>query len=52
MPVSTTDAIHLDGWRIDVGYPEYQEEAEDRLEKKCKRRPFSSIGHISNRAKK
>jgi len=28
----TIDAIPLDGWRIDVGYPEDREEAEARLE--------------------
>ena len=28
----TIDAIPLDGWRIDVGYPEDREEAESRLE--------------------
>jgi glucose-1-phosphate thymidylyltransferase len=28
----TIDAIGLDGWRIDVGYPEDQEEAERRLQ--------------------
>lgn len=28
----TIDAIPLDGWRVDVGYPEDQEEAEARLE--------------------
>jgi glucose-1-phosphate thymidylyltransferase len=27
----TIDAIGLDGWRIDVGYPEDREEAERRL---------------------
>jgi glucose-1-phosphate thymidylyltransferase len=27
----TIDAIGLDGWRIDVGYPEDRDEAEDRL---------------------
>lgn len=27
----TIDAIRLDGWRIDVGYPEDREEAEQRL---------------------
>lgn len=30
----TIDAIGLEGWRIDVGYPEDREEAEDRLSKK------------------
>ncbi|MFT4910807.1 MAG: glucose-1-phosphate thymidylyltransferase long form, partial [Natronomonas sp.] len=29
----TIDAIGLDGWRIDVGYPEDREEAEKRLQK-------------------
>ncbi len=29
----TIDAIGLDGWRIDVGYPEDREEAERRIEK-------------------
>lgn len=29
----TIDAIPLDGWRVDVGYPEDREEAETRLEK-------------------
>ena len=28
----TIDAIRMDGWRIDVGYPEDREEAERRLE--------------------
>lgn len=28
----TIDAIPLNGWRIDVGYPEDREEAEARLE--------------------
>jgi glucose-1-phosphate thymidylyltransferase len=28
----TIDAIRLDGWRIDVGYPEDREEAEKRLQ--------------------
>jgi glucose-1-phosphate thymidylyltransferase long form len=28
----TIDAIGLDGWRIDVGYPEDREEAEERLQ--------------------
>ncbi|GGL68353.1 UTP--glucose-1-phosphate uridylyltransferase AglF [Halocalculus aciditolerans] len=28
----TIDAIRMKGWRIDVGYPEDQEEAEERLE--------------------
>lgn len=28
----TIDAIGLEGWRVDVGYPEDQEEAEDRLQ--------------------
>ena len=28
----TVDAIPLDGWRVDVGYPENREEAEARLE--------------------
>ena len=28
----TIDAIPLDGWRVDVGYPEDREEAEARLE--------------------
>jgi len=27
----TIDAIGLEGWRIDVGYPEDRDEAEDRL---------------------
>jgi glucose-1-phosphate thymidylyltransferase len=27
----TIDAIPLDGWRVDVGYPEDREEAEARL---------------------
>lgn len=27
----TIDAISLDGWRIDVGYPEYRDEAEYRF---------------------
>ena len=26
------DAIRVDGWRIDVGYPKDQEEAEERLQ--------------------
>jgi len=29
----TIDAIRMDGWRIDVGYPEDRDEAESRLEK-------------------
>ncbi|ELY54969.1 sugar nucleotidyltransferase (glucose-1-phosphate thymidylyltransferase) 7 [Natronococcus amylolyticus DSM 10524] len=28
----TIDAIALEGWRIDVGYPEDREEAEQRLQ--------------------
>ena len=28
----TTDAIGLEGWRIDVGYPEDRDEAEKRLQ--------------------
>jgi dTDP-glucose pyrophosphorylase len=28
----TIDAIPLDGWRIDVGYPEDREDAETRLQ--------------------
>jgi len=28
----TIDALRLDGWRIDVGYPEDREEAEGRLQ--------------------
>jgi len=28
----TIDAIQLDGWRIDIGYPEDREEAENRLQ--------------------
>ncbi len=28
----TIDAIRMDGWRIDVGYPEDKEEAEERLQ--------------------
>jgi glucose-1-phosphate thymidylyltransferase len=28
----TIDAIPLDGWRVDVGYPEDREEAAARLE--------------------
>ncbi|MFP9193584.1 UTP--glucose-1-phosphate uridylyltransferase AglF [Natrialbaceae archaeon A-CW1-1] len=28
----TIDAIRMDGWRIDVGYPEDQEKAEERLQ--------------------
>jgi glucose-1-phosphate thymidylyltransferase len=27
----TIDAIGLDGWRVDVGYPEDRDEAERRL---------------------
>jgi len=27
----TIDAIPMDGWRIDVGYPEDRDEAEERL---------------------
>lgn len=27
----TIDAIRLDGWRVDVGYPEDRERAEERL---------------------
>jgi glucose-1-phosphate thymidylyltransferase len=29
----TIDAIGLDGWRIDIGYPEDRDEAEERLQK-------------------
>jgi glucose-1-phosphate thymidylyltransferase len=29
----TIDAIGLEGWRIDVGYPEDRDEAEERLSK-------------------
>jgi glucose-1-phosphate thymidylyltransferase len=29
----TIDAVELDGWRIDVGYPEDRDEAENRLNK-------------------
>jgi dTDP-glucose pyrophosphorylase len=28
----TIDAIRMDGWRIDVGYPDDRDEAEQRLE--------------------
>jgi len=28
----TIDAIRMNGWRIDVGYPEDRDEAEQRLE--------------------
>jgi glucose-1-phosphate thymidylyltransferase len=28
----TIDAIRLDGWRIDVGYPEDRDRAEERLD--------------------
>jgi glucose-1-phosphate thymidylyltransferase len=28
----TIDAIRMDGWRIDVGYPEDRDKAEGRLE--------------------
>jgi glucose-1-phosphate thymidylyltransferase len=28
----TIDAIPLDGWRMDIGYPEDREEAEERIE--------------------
>jgi len=28
----TIDAIGLDGWRIDIGYPEDRDEAERRLQ--------------------
>ena len=27
----TIDAIRLDGWRVDVGYPEDRDRAEERL---------------------
>ena len=27
----TVDAVSLDGWRVDIGYPEDREEAEARL---------------------
>jgi glucose-1-phosphate thymidylyltransferase len=30
----TIDAIGLEGWRLDIGYPEDREEAEERLAKK------------------
>ena len=30
----TIDAIGLEGWRIDVGYPEDRDEAEQRLQEK------------------
>lgn len=30
----TIDAIRMDGWRIDIGYPEDREKAERRLEKR------------------
>ena len=33
----TIDAIGLDGWRIDVGYPEDRDEAEERLQEKEER---------------
>ncbi|MFB6228030.1 MAG: UTP--glucose-1-phosphate uridylyltransferase, partial [Halobacteriales archaeon] len=29
----TIDAVELDGWRIDVGYPEDRDEAETRLQR-------------------
>jgi dTDP-glucose pyrophosphorylase len=32
---STIDAIGLDGWRIDVGYSEDRDEAEERLQSKA-----------------
>ncbi|ERG89996.1 MAG: hypothetical protein J07HQW1_00009, partial [Haloquadratum walsbyi J07HQW1] len=28
----TIDAIGLEGWRIDIGYPEDRDEAEERLQ--------------------
>jgi len=28
----TIDAISLEGWRIDIGYPEDRDEAEQRLQ--------------------
>jgi glucose-1-phosphate thymidylyltransferase len=28
----TIDAIELDGWRLDIGYPEDRDEAEQRLQ--------------------
>jgi glucose-1-phosphate thymidylyltransferase len=31
----TIDAIPLDGWRIDIGYPEDREDAETRLLDDC-----------------
>ena len=30
----TIDAIEMEGWRVDVGYPEDREEAEERLQEK------------------
>ena len=32
----TIDAIGLNGWRIDVGYPEDRDEAEERLQEEAK----------------
>ena len=31
----TIDAIRLDGWRIDVGYPEDRDRAEERLDERA-----------------
>jgi spermidine synthase len=31
----TIDAIRMDGWRIDVGYPEDRERAEERLQEQA-----------------
>lgn len=37
----TIDAIRLEGWRMDVGYPEDRDEAERQLEAED-----SSAGHV------
>ena len=35
----TIDAIRLDGWRMDIGYPEDREEAEERLSVEAEAKP-------------
>jgi glucose-1-phosphate thymidylyltransferase len=46
----TIDAIGLDGWRIDVGYPEDREEAERRLSGDAETDPDESTKEIESDA--
>ncbi len=44
----TIDAVELDGWRIDVGYPEDREEAERRLQEASPASTSPSVGNVSS----